>query len=322
MITVRPATLADVEASVAIHCADIVTWRRWDEAGLAHLADYAELRAHERWLNGGPWLDAGTYAAYLARLLRPDSGGLALVAEADGQVRAVAEAWLGEEPRPFGRSLDVSILYALRGHTGRGLGSALMRALCERAEAEGCETVTVTHAEAPAFYAKQGFAPLEAWRRVRLPAQASNSVYQAERMAPGSYAGAGGVQGWAMPIGRYQSARQEWERVQPGAQPDFEAWRGLRLDVWRLTVRRTPAVVVFDEQPRERGTADVHVWTPAGTLSRQMVAAIRDRGARSGFGELMFFAAERTLPQLGPGWRDDGFRQEVWVRRLGGRACE
>jgi hypothetical protein len=36
----------------------------------------------------------------------------------------------------------------------------------------------------------------------------------------------------------------------------------------------------------------------------------------------MFFAAERTLPQLGPGWRDDGFRQEVWVRRLGGRACE
>jgi hypothetical protein len=51
-------------------------------------------------------------------------------------------------------------------------------------------------------------------------------------------------------------------------------------------------------------------------LSRQMLAAIRDRAARSGFGELMLFAAERTLAQLGPGWRDDGFRQEVWVRRV------
>jgi predicted N-acetyltransferase YhbS len=241
---------------------------------------------------------------------------LALVAETEGQVRAVAEAWLGEEPAPFGRSLDVSILYALRGQTGKGLGSALMGALGERAEAERCETLTVTHAEAPAFYAKHGFSPAVTWRRVRLPTLAGNSQYQAQGMRPGPYAGPEGVQGWAMPIGRYQSARQEWERIQPGAQPDFEAWRGLRLEAWRLTARRTPAVVVFDEQPRERGTADVHVWTPTGTLSRQMVAAIRDRGAQSGFGELMFFAAERTLAQLGPGWRDDGFRQEVWVKRL------
>jgi GNAT superfamily N-acetyltransferase len=316
MITVRPATLADVEGIVAIHCADMVTWRRWDEAGLAHLANYAELRPDERWLNGGPWLDKGTYAAYLKRLLRPESGGVALVAEAQEQVRAVAEAWLGEEPSPFGRSLDVSILYTLRGHTGKGLGSALMGALRERAQAEGCETLTVTHAEAPAFYTKHGFTPAQTWRRVRLTALASNTLYRPEAITPGPYAGPEGVKGQAMPVGRYQSARQEWERIQPDAQPDFEAWRGLRLEAWRLAARRTPAVVVFDEQPRERGTADVHVWAPAATLSRQMVAAIRDRAARSGFRELMFFAAEGTLPQLGLEWRDDGFRQDVWVRRL------
>src|SRR5690348_14928059 len=90
-ITVRPAALADVPAIVAIHRADIVTWKRWDADGLAHLADYANLEPYERWLNGGPWLDEGTYAHYLTRLLAPDSGGLALVAEASGQVRAVAE---------------------------------------------------------------------------------------------------------------------------------------------------------------------------------------------------------------------------------------
>ena len=98
--TVRPATPADVPAIVAIHRSDIVTWKRWDADGLAHLADYADLLPHERWLNGGPWLDESTYAHFLARLLEPDSGGVAFVAEAEGQVRAVAEAWLGVEPLP------------------------------------------------------------------------------------------------------------------------------------------------------------------------------------------------------------------------------
>jgi GNAT superfamily N-acetyltransferase len=318
MITVRPATLADVDAIVAIHCADIVTWKRWDADGLAHLADYADLRADERWLNGGPWLDRGTYAVYLERLLRPDSGGVALVSEVQAEgVRAVAEAWLGEEPAPFGRSLDIGILYALRGHTGRGLGSALMEALRAHAVQAGCETMTVTHAEAPAFYAKHGLGPAETWRRVRVPVLAGNHLYHSEAIVPDAYGSEAGVRGWAMPIGRYQSARQEWERVRPGAQPEFEAWQGLRLEAWRLVVRRTPAVVVFDEQPRERGVADVHLWTPAQSLTRQLVAAIRDRAARSGFTELMCFAAERTLPQLGVGWRDDGFKQQVWVRRLG-----
>ncbi|MCC6189315.1 MAG: GNAT family N-acetyltransferase [Anaerolineales bacterium] len=313
MISLRPATLADVPAIVAIHCSDIVAWKRWDSEGLAHLAGYAELRPDERWLNGGPWLDVSTYAHYLERLLAPESGGLALVAEAQGQVRAVAEAWLGEEP-PFGRSLDIGILYTLRGHAGQGLGSALMEALRRRAEAARCDTLTVTHAEAPGFYAKHGFQPSETWRRVRMPALASNIVYQAQTLAPGPYAAEGGVRGWAMPIGRYQSARQEWERIRPGAPPEFEAWRGLRLEAWRLTARRSPAVLVLDEQPRERGTADVHLWTPQRGVSRQLLAAVRDRAARSGFEALMFFTAESALAQLGPGWRDDGFKQQVWVQ--------
>lgn len=313
-IVIRPATLADVPGIVAIHVADIVTWKRWEADGTARLADYADLRPDERWLNGGPWLDPGTYAHFLARLLRPESGGLALVAEAEGQVRAVAEAWLGEEPAPFGRSLDVSVLYVLRGHTGQGLGSRLMGALERAARQAGCAALTVTHAEAPGFYARHGLRHAETWRRVRLPAARSNTQYQAEALALGEYRAQ--AAGWAMPLGRYQSARQEWERARPGAEPEFAAWRGLRRASWRLRARRTPAVLVLDEQPREPGVADTHLWTPAQPLTRQMVAAIRDRAARAGLREVLCFAAERTLPALGPGWHDDGYKQQVWIKPL------
>jgi GNAT superfamily N-acetyltransferase len=316
MITVRPARLDDVADIVGIHCSDIVAWKRWDAEGLVHLADYAHLAPHERWLNGGPWLDVGTYRHFLARLLSPGSGGVALVAEAAGQVRAVAEGWLGEEPPPYGRSLDIGVIYTLRGHAGQGLGSALMAALHDHARALGCQALMVTHAEAPRFYARHGFHPVETWRRVRLAALRANTQYAAEVAAPGPYDAPHGVRGWAMPIGRYQSARQEWERLRPGAQPAFEAWRDLRLVTLRLTVRRSPAFLALDEQPREPGVADVHLWAPTPALPRQLLAAIRDRAAREGFTELMFFVPERALPALPPGWRDDGYQQHLWLKPL------
>jgi GNAT superfamily N-acetyltransferase len=314
MITVRPATAADVPAIVAIHCADIVTWRRWDADGNALLAGYNELRPYERWLNGGPWMDPTTYAPFLARWTAPSSGGLALVAEREGQVLAMAEAMAGDEPPPYGRNLNISVLYALRGHTGQGLGSALMQALEAHAQATGCDTLAVGNAEAPAFYARHGLRHTETWRRARLTSHTSHTQYTAEPAPPGPYAA---IAGWAMPIGRYQSARQEWERLQPGAEPDFAEWRDLRREWWRLTVRRAPAVLVLDEAPRERGTADVHLWLPAGQpLARQLLAAVRDRAARSGFSELKLFVNESALPALGRGWRDDGYKQQVYLRAL------
>lgn len=321
MVTIRPATLADVPAIVAIHCSDIITWKRWDAQGQAHLARYAELKPVERWMNGGPWLDQSSYAGYLGRLLRPDSGGVALVAEAaeagaPGQVRAVAEASVGDEPAPFGRNLDISVIYTLRGYAGQGLGSRLMQALEAHARQAGCPVMMVTHAEAPRFYARHGFAPAQTWRRARLPAQPSNTQYQAEALTPGDYAL---VRGWGMPVGRYQSARQEWERIRPGAEPDFAEWRHLKRERWRLAVRQRPALLALEEDPRQPGLGDVHLWLPPGdTLSRQLLAAIRDRAARSGFAELMFFMAEASLPLLGRGWQDDGYKQQVWLKGMEG----
>lgn len=316
MVTVRPARAADVPAIVAIHCADIVTWRRWDAQGNAVLADYATLRPYERWLNGGPWMDPTTYAPYLARWTASGSGGLALVAEVDGQVRAAAEAIISDEPAPYGRNLNLSVLYTLRGHTGQGLGTALMTALHRHALAAGCQTLLVAHAEAPGFYARHGLQHAETWRRVRLPARPSHTQYAAEPAPAADYAQ---VAGWAMPLGRYQSSRQEWERLQPGAEPDFEEWRGLRRERWRLEVRRSPAMLLLDEAPRDPGVADVHLWTPPDqALSRQLMAAVRDLAARAGFRELKLFAREATLPLLPAGWHDDGHKQQLWLRTLSG----
>jgi hypothetical protein len=189
-----------------------------------------------------------------------------------------------------------------------------MQALERHAAEAGCDTLLVSHAEAPAFYARHGLAHFETWRRVRLPAQTSRTQYAAEAQPPGDYAA---VAGWAMLVGRYQSARQEWQRTQPGAEPDFAEWQGLRQERWRLEVRRSPAVLVLDERPRERGTADVHLWVPAGqTLSRQLLAAVRDRGARAGFSELKLLMNEAQLPLLGHGWRDDGYKQQLFLRKL------
>src|SRR5205085_729254 len=247
---VRAATLDDVPAIVAIHRSDLVTWKRWDADDNVHLSAYGDLTPYERWLNGGWWMDPDLYRPYLERLLRPDGAGVALVAEMDGQVLAEAEAWLGEEPPPYGRNLNLSVLYTLRGHARHGLGTALMRALEARAAAEACDTLLVTMVEAPDFYRRFGFAPAETWRRARMPARAGNTQYTAAPHALGSYEA---VRGWAMPVGRYQSSRQQWERAQPGLEPDFEAWRDLRHGAWRLEVRHEPALLLLEEVPRERG---------------------------------------------------------------------
>lgn len=312
MITVRPALPADAPAISAIHRSDIVAWKRWDENDESHLARYEELTAHERWLNGGPWMDVSTLEPHLQRLGRTE--GIALVAEAEGQVLAEAEASLSDEPLPWGRYLNIEVIYTLRGHAGRGLGSALMDELLAIARRQQCTAALVSHTEAPAFYAKHGFELHQKWRRVLLPTALNQTQYNAESFGDLEYEA---VRGWAMPSGRYQSARHEWERLRPNAEPDFAEWRGLRLERWRLTVRRHPAMLILDESPRRPGIANAHLWLPPGqTFSRQLLAALRDRAARSGFTHLACLMNETQLPGLGAEQTDDDYEQAVWRRAL------
>jgi predicted N-acetyltransferase YhbS len=309
---IRPATLADAPAISTVHCSTVVQWRRFPEAGEAEFARYEDLSAYQRWLNGGPWMDESSCALHLARLIELEAG-LALVAEVEGEVLAEAEAFVGHEPQPFGRNLNLSVLYVRRGHEGRGLGSAMMAALERRASEAGCETFMVTHAEAGPFYARRGLTHQATWHRARLPVKPGHTQYVAGSLPDQEY---GSISGWAMPLGRYQSARQQWESRRPGAEPDFDEWRDLRVERRLLTVRRQTCAVILDESPRERGWADAHLWTP-GAVNRQVIAAIRDLGARAGFQGLLCFVAESTLPLLGPEAQADGYKQQVWMKRLG-----
>lgn len=312
-ITIRPVTLADVPAITALHCSDVVAWKRWDLHGVERLARYEELNTYERWLNGGPWFDEMTCAYHLRRWQANE--GVALVAEVEGQVLAEAEASLSDEPLPFGRNLNISVMYTRRGYAGRGLGSALMKELLAIADRQRCDTVMVGHAEAPEFYAKHNFRPWQTVRRVRLAVKMGQTHYQAEAFEDEPYQA---VRGWAMPIGRYQSARQEWERLRPGAEPDFPEWRDLRLERWSLTVRGTPARLALDESPRHPGVANVHLWLPpTATLTRQLMAAVRDRAARAGFSDLACLVSEAQLATWAVDWRADDYDQHVWLMSLG-----
>jgi GNAT superfamily N-acetyltransferase len=289
----------------------VVRWRRWTAEGDETFTRHEDLTAYERWLNGGPWMDETTCAHHLKHL-RASGAGLALVAEENGEVAAEAEAFVGEEPPPFGRNLNLSVLYTRRGHERRGLGSALMAELERRARLAACQVFMVSHAEASGFYQRHGLAHHSTWRRAGLASLASRTQYTAEPLAGHD---AAAIVGWAMPVGRYQSARQEWESRRPGAEPNFAEWRSLRTARYILTVRRRPAVLVLDESPRERGWAEMHLWT-LGPLLRQQVAAARDLAARLAFNGLLCFVAESSLPLLGRDMEMDGYKQEVWLKRL------
>lgn len=311
-ITVRLAALADVPAITALHCSDIVAWKRWEPHGLERLVRYEELTTYERWLNGGAWFDETTCAYHLQRW--QDNGGVALVAEVEGHVLAEAEAMLGDEPLPFGRNLNISVMYTRRGYAGRGLGSALMHELLAIAQRAQCDTVLVGHTEAPEFYAKHGFQHWQTMRRVWVPVKANQTHYQAKTFEDESYES---VRGWAMPLGRYQSARQEWERLRPNAEPDFPEWRDLRLERWSLMVRGSPARLILDESPRHPGIATVHLWLSSGaTLTRQWLAAVRDRAARSEFRALACLVSDAQLATWTFEWRDDDYEQQVWLKVL------
>lgn len=318
---IRPATLDDAPAISAVHCSNLTQWRQWEADGASRPTRYADLTPYQRWLNGGPWMDAGMCAHHLQR--RFDGGGIVLVAELKGRVLAEAELFLADEPPPYGRNLNLAVLYVHRNHHGQGLGSAVMKHTLAIAQSEGCDTYTVAHAEAPDFYRRHGLRRAERWVRFYLPTRASKTQYTTEPLPDGSY---DLVRGWAMPIGRYQNAHHDWERARPGAVPDFKEWRHLRLERFWIRVGRGHAAIVFEEQPHYPGVGNTFLFIPSNTqsvarrrpgavegLPPALFAAIRDLAARLGFTALHCFArAVAKLPSATP----TDYLHQLFMRRM------
>lgn len=287
-VQIRPAEVQDAPAITAIHCSNVLRWQVW-EGQTTRPARYADLTPYQRWLHGGAWLDAGTCAFHLTRLAV--GGGLALVAERAGRVLAEAECYIADEPAPYGRNLNLSILYVHRNYQKQGLGQALMAHCWELAQREGCDNFLIAHAEAPEFYRKLGFKLAERWRRWLVPVKPSKVTYTAKPLGDSSYET---VRGWALPIGRYQNAHHDWERVRPKAVPDFAEWRDLKGERFSLKMGNENAVVAFEEQTP--GVANTFVFTPIGYTPR-LFSAVRDLGAKRGFAQLQCFAkADLVLP--------------------------
>jgi GNAT superfamily N-acetyltransferase len=308
-IHIRPATPDDGPAVSAVHASNILEWRQWGTDGALRPARYADLTPYQRWINGGPWMDPGTCAAHLRRQLA--GGGIVLVAEMPrgGRVLAEAELFVADEPPPFGRNLNLAVLYVHRNHQGQGLGSALMQHTLALARSEGCDSYTVAHADEPGFYRRHGLRGAERWARFRVPVRESKTKYTVEPLPDAPY---DLVRGWAMPLGRYQNAHHDWERVRPGAVPDFKDWQALRLERRWLTVGRSRAAIIFDEQPHYPGVANTFLFTPS-RLTPSLFSAARDLAARSGFTHLHCFA--RTDAGL-PDSRRTGYVSRLFMRRL------
>lgn len=310
-IIIRPADVADAPAISAVHRSNIERWQIED--GLDRRpARYADLTPYQRWLHGGAWMDAETCAYHLGRLIH--GGGIALVAEVDGRVLAEAELHPAIEPPPFGRTLNLSVLYVHRNHQRGGLGSALMEHALKLAE--DCDTFTVSHAEAPDFYKKYGLKLAARYKRFQLPTRTGKERYTTEPLPDVDYEL---VRGYALPIGRYQNAHHDWERVRPNAAPDFPEWQRLRLERWWMAVRGQRAALIFEEQ--QAGTANTFLFTPSplgdfsdgGRVGMGVLSAIRDLAARSGFTHLHCFArADLKLP----GAVATDYSQQLFMKRL------
>ena len=294
-IIIRQATVTDAPAISAVHCSTVARWYALDANGVERPARYNDLTPAQRWLNGGPWMDVETCAHHLRRLIA--GGGQALAAELNGRIVAEAELHTADEPAPFGRNLNLSVLYAHRNHHGQGLGSLLIQRALELADEQNCDTFTVACAEAPDFYAKHGLRHAATYTRFQLSAQAANIDYIVEPLPDAPY---DLVRGWSLPIGRYQNACHDWERTRPDATPDFPEWRGLRLERYWLTVGGERSALILEESPRFPGVADTFLFTLSSVASHQF-AAVRDRAARSGFTHLHCFApADFKHPDAAP----------------------
>ncbi len=258
---------------------------------------YEEMTLYERWLEAGPWASIETCAVHLNRQL--SGSGFPLVAEVDGIVQATAEVYEGYEPPPYGHHLHLAVLITHAEQVGHGLGTALINYILEMARLMKCERVTISNPQAPDFYTRKGFRRTRTGHRVRIPAQSGRAFYQATTLVDRS---SEQIKGWFMPLGRYESSRQDWDNLFPqswaAGVPEMLNPATIHL---KLTVTGQNAILFMREadQPGcQPGEVHVACWS-ARALSNPLLTAIRDRANRDGYHTIITYATDTDIPLLG-----------------------
>ncbi|HLY28268.1 MAG TPA: GNAT family N-acetyltransferase [Aggregatilineales bacterium] len=314
MTSVRLATLADTATIVEIYSSHHPGWQRLDPDGKMAVTPYADLSLYERWQRGGHWMSIETGAVHLNRLLA--GSGVPLVAEDDeGHVLAEAEIYESHEPAPFGHHLNIGAIVTHADYLRRDFGAVLVKYILEMARLMKCERVTASHNSARDFFMAQGFRHTRSGRGVRLPAQEGRAFYQATELTERSPEQ---VKGWLMALGRYQSSRQEWERLFP---QDWAAGIPELLNQAvahvKLTVTGQNAILYLyesvgsDQQQIQPGEVMLACWS-ARPLSNPLLTAVRDRVFRDGYQSFLTFVMDADLPQLGPDAQPTDYTQDFY----------
>lgn len=311
-ITVRQATLADALSITALTTRRITDWTRRDIDGDLFPADYEDLTLFERWLVGGPWASVEMCAVHLANLLR-GTDGIPLVAEIEGRVGAEAEIFIGREPEPFGHHVNLSRLAVHPDFDDVGLSSALLMYIQQIADAIRSRRVTVANVgEDAAFYEHHHFHRAHAGQRVVIAAQEGRVFYKATELTqfePGQ------IDGWHMPLGRFQNARQEWDRMPVGfwnSVPEIVEPESARL---HLTVTGQEAYALMQQDRYDPARVHVYLWARRPINSLLMVA-LRDWAARHEYESLVTFVWDYVLPALEVETQPDGYTQILYAREL------
>ncbi len=309
-ITVRQAILADAVHITNLHNATIDVWHRRTLDGDLISTDYADLTLFERWLNGGPWASIEMCAVHIANLLR-GVDSFPLVAEIEGEVGAEAEVYIGREPDPWGNHINIPKLTVHPNFDGLGLESALIAYIHQIGEAIRAQRITAADGEPSAdMYEHHRFNRTQVGQRLRIPAKMGRVFYKAGELKTFDPAQ---INGWRMPLGRYQNARQEWDRILPGfwnSVPEIVEPEAARL---HITITGQEAYALMQQDRYEPDHVHAYVWTKR-PINSLLVVALQDWAAQHDYEAIIVFAWDHVLPLLEVDFEQMDYTQVLYSR--------
>jgi hypothetical protein len=311
-ILVRQATLADTYAITDLYCSTVAggIFTRRNSDGTQTPVPYEELSLFERFMNGGPWMSVETCAVWLAYLLRFDDE-IPLVAEVNGLVLGEAEVTIGNEPAPYGRHLNISMLRVHAEADNREqLIDALVSYVKEMASVMRVQQVIV--ATSDPLYTRHEFTPIVARRAVVVPARSGRVVYKAVAISDFNPAQ---IDGWYMPFGRYRSARHEWAGIWPGFWNCVPELVELEVSRFAIELSGQHGILLLQQHRYHPQRAEAYLWTER-PLSPHLVSAVRDRAAREGYQELSLFVDGNSLALVEPDVIETGDAQMLLAWRV------
>lgn len=305
-IHIRQATMDDTVAIGELFRQHIPVWQRLDADGQVVELPYDALTLHERWLHGGAWMTLETSALFLSHLLT--GAGLPMVALVDEMVAGYVEVYPGSEPDPFGTHYHIAQIMAIPN--GKDvIKDALMRHLFTLDIARLTVSFSSYDTDSAKFFAGYGMSLMTRVNQHTVPAQAGQGFYKAiddDQAAPAH------IEGWHMPVGRLQSARQHWGALWPrlwAAFPEITARKTQRL---RFSAAGQEAFVCFQQQLYTPRCADVYCWSPR-PLTQQLATAIRDWAYREGYRSLIFTVPDSTIKLLGTEYETNPYGQDIFA---------